>query len=141
VLVTGYSNNTNGGSDYATVAYSNAGLPLWTNIYSVSPDSLHATATSLTVDRSGNLFVTGYSFDDDGGQNYTTIKYSSIPPRPPQLDFQLNGKQLVLDWTNSEFRLQSAPAITGTFTNISNAISPYTNSVSDPQQFFRLISN
>jgi hypothetical protein len=34
--------------------------------------------------------------------------------------------------------LQSAPAVTGTFTNIPDATSPYTNPLSARQQFFRL---
>jgi hypothetical protein len=37
--------------------------------------------------------------------------------------------------------LQSALDITGTFTNIPGATSPYTNSMSAKRQFFRLISN
>ena len=39
------------------------------------------------------------------------------------------------------FTLQSAPAATGIFTNISSATSPYTNSFTAPKQFFRLIAN
>ena len=40
--------------------------------------------------------------------------------------------------TNAGFNLQSAPAVTGTFTNISGATSPYTNLLTSPQLFFRL---
>src|SRR5882724_9729009 len=40
--------------------------------------------------------------------------------------------------TNAGFNLQSAPAVTGTFTNLSGATSPYTNVTTGPQQFFRL---
>jgi hypothetical protein len=50
------------------------------------------------------------------------------------------SNQVVLTWTNAAFSLQSAPAITGTFTDISGATSPYTNPVSGVQQYFRLIS-
>src|SRR5262249_4022969 len=69
-----------------------------------------------------------------------TIKYSSSIPLP-RLDFQKQNSQLVLNWTNANFILQSAPALTGTFTNIPAATSPFTNSLTGPQQFFRLISN
>jgi hypothetical protein len=48
------------------------------------------------------------------------------------------NNQLVLSWTNAGFSLPSAPAVTGTFTNISGATSPYTNSLTGAQQFFRL---
>jgi hypothetical protein len=60
---------------------------------------------------------------------------------PPRFDFRKLNKQLVLNWTNAGFNLQSAPAVTGTFTNIPGATSPYTNSLAVPQKFFRLISN
>jgi hypothetical protein len=78
------------------------------------------------------------------------------------LDFQLLNNQLVLSWTNAGFNLQTAPAVTGPFTNlpaatrpvrwyciylgsprclaISHGASPYTNPLTAPRQFFRLIS-
>jgi hypothetical protein len=36
---------------------------------------------------------------------------------------------------------ESAPAITGTFTNMPGATSPCTNPITGSQQYFRLISN
>ena len=54
------------------------------------------------------------------------------------LDFQKLSNQLVLTWTNSGFGLQSAPAATGSFTNIPGATSPYSNSTTSAQQYFRL---
>lgn len=33
------------------------------------------------------------------------------------------------------------PTVTGTLNNIPNAMSPYTNPITGPQKFFRLISN
>jgi len=85
------------------------------------------------VDRNGNVFVAG----DAGGNNAIIIKYSSSVP-PPRLDFQKLNNELVLSWTNAGFNLQSAPAVTGTFTNLPGATSPYTNPLTAPQQFFRL---
>jgi len=47
----------------------------------------------------------------------------------------------VLNWTNTAFSLQAAPSLTGTFTNIPNATSPYTNVSAAGQLFFRLQAN
>jgi hypothetical protein len=37
--------------------------------------------------------------------------------------------------------LQSAPTVTGTYTNVPGATSPYTNAITGSQKFFRLIAN
>ena len=117
----------------ATIAYSNAGVPLWTNRY-------NGDLSKIAVDRNGNVFVTGQSTGTNGTYNIGTIKYSSSVP-PPRLDFQTLNNQLVLSWTNAGFNLQSAPTLTGPFTNLPVATSPYTNPLTAPQQFFRLIGN
>ena len=71
VFVTGYSLESNGYGDYATVAYSGTGVPLWTNRYNGPGhndefvyDEDHAYA--VAVDGNGNVFVTGESY----GSNY-----------------------------------------------------------------------
>jgi hypothetical protein len=84
------------------------------------------------------LFVTGDSWN---GANFdcVTIKYAaSEPTTPPTLNIQRLGKKVVLSWTNAAFGLQSAPAITGTFTNVPGAASPFTNTLSGGQRFFRV---
>jgi len=86
----------------------------------------------------GSFYGTTYR----GGSNgYGTIFRFQVIADPPRLDFQKLNNQLVLSWTNAGFNLQSAPLITGTFTNIPGATSPYTNSLTAPQKYFRLISN
>jgi hypothetical protein len=59
------------------------------------------------------------------------------------LNVQLNAASVVLSWDDpaSQFSLQSAPTLTGQFTNIPAATSPYTNSLTGAQQFFQLIGN
>jgi len=112
-----------------TIAYSSAGVPLWTNRFNGTP-------SKMAVDNSGNVFVTGQSYGPN--QDFVTIKYSSSAP-PPRLDFQKLNNQLVLSWTNANSTLQSAPFAYGTFTNIPGAASPYTNSLTGSQRYFRLM--
>src|SRR5262249_36283846 len=57
VFVTGSSDGDGGNRDYATVAYSSAGAPLWTNRYH-GPGNGWDEATAVAVDGSGNVFVT-----------------------------------------------------------------------------------
>src|SRR5262249_20341426 len=74
VFVTGYSYNGNS-YDYATIAYSGTGTALWTNIYD-GPASSDDQSSAVTVDSSGNVFVTGSSYGISTGPDYATIKYS-----------------------------------------------------------------
>jgi hypothetical protein len=127
------------GYDYATIAYSSVGLPLWTNVYSGPVANGDDVARALALDAVGNVFVTGYSWGGTTGPDFVTIKYSSS--LQPYLRIQTIENQAVLTWDNPVFSLQSAPSATGTFTNIWGARSPYTNVVIFPQQFFRLIAN
>jgi len=65
---------------------------------------------------------------------------NDVPP-PVHPDFQKLNNQLVLSWTNANFTLQTAPALTGPFTNVPAATSSYANPLTVTEQFFRLISS
>ncbi len=137
VFVTGYSTVGVGNRDFATVAYSSAGVPLWTNRYdgpAVGSDEAYATA----ADRYGNIFVAGNSPGNDGSFDYATIKYASVIPSPIPLQIQRAGDKVALTWDDTRFALQSSPAVAGPYTNIPTATSPYTNPASGSRQFFRL---
>ena len=76
VIVAGWSGGGNGVYDYATIKYSGAGVPLWTNRY--DGPLLGDFVAGLAVDGSGNVFVTGTTYDDsDFFSDFATIKYSS----------------------------------------------------------------
>jgi hypothetical protein len=48
---------------------------------------------------------------------------------------------MVLTWGNPAFSLQVAPTPTDIYTNVPGAASPYTNTITGSQMFFRLKSN
>ncbi len=78
VIVTGYSTGSGSGYDYATIKYSSAGLPLWTNRYN-GPGNGADEANAVVVDRSGNVIVTGFSGGSGSGYDFATIKYICVP--------------------------------------------------------------
>ncbi len=59
VIVTGYS-GSGSASDYATVKYSDAGVPLWTNRFN-GPGNNSDVAYAVAVDGSNDVIVTGSS--------------------------------------------------------------------------------
>lgn len=63
------------------------------------------------------------------------------PAAPIPLNIQLSGNDVILSWDNPAFVLQAAPTVSGTYTNVPGATSPYTNPISGSQKFFRLIRN
>jgi hypothetical protein len=128
VVVTGYSSAGSANYDYATIWYDTNGAPLSTNRF-------NGYTAALGVDTSGNVFVTGTSWNGTNDES-VTIKYALVPPVP--LLVQRLGDQVVLSWTNAAFGLQSAPTLSDVFTNVPGAISPYTNPISSGGQFFRL---
>jgi uncharacterized delta-60 repeat protein len=76
VVATGRSFHTNAYSDYATIKYSSAGVPLWTNRYD-GPIRGTEEARAVAVDASGNVYVTGSSGASGSFSDYLTLKYSS----------------------------------------------------------------
>jgi uncharacterized repeat protein (TIGR03803 family) len=69
----------------------------------------------------------------------TVFALNLLDPIP--LNVQLDGGTVILNWTNPAFFLQAAPMVNGVYTNRPGAVSPYTNTITDSQMFFRLQGN
>src|ERR1043166_3576702 len=78
-IVTGSSTDTNFFhlKYWVTIAYSRAGVPLWTNRYHGPADFYDDQPNAVAVDAAGNAFVAGVAFGVEGNQDYVTIKYSN----------------------------------------------------------------
>jgi len=76
VYITGQSNLGLGTEDYATVKYNTAGIEQWGRIYNGPMNNTDA-ATSIAVDDSGKVFVTGTSLVITGNE-MTTIHYNPL---------------------------------------------------------------
>ena len=75
VYVTGYSNGRETGYDYTTIKYDSSGHELWVARYN-GPANSYDSASDITVDALGNVYVTGSS-QDLTTVRPTTIKYNS----------------------------------------------------------------
>ena len=127
----------------------NTGGTGFTNLHSFTATSGSGTNSDEATLYAG-LILSGYTNTlygtaREGGSsgNGTVFSLSLGSVSAPQLAILPFGANVILTWaTNAAgFTLQSAPAITGTFTNLPGATSPYTNPIAGAQQFFRLISN
>ena len=75
VFVTGSSVNALNRTDYLTVKYNESGVEQWTDRY-VGPANSYDNATALVINNSGEIYVTGNSYDGTTKDDYTTIKYT-----------------------------------------------------------------
>ncbi|MBK7158387.1 MAG: SBBP repeat-containing protein [Ignavibacteria bacterium] len=77
VYVTGFSYGLSKNEDYAVVKYNSSGSEQWVARYNGPSDS-YDISTDIITDISGNVYVTGYSFDNVSLEDYATI--STIHP-------------------------------------------------------------
>ncbi len=76
VYITGFSGGSGTGNDFATIRYNSAGAQQWLQRYNGTGNG-NDLASSLAVDDSGNVYISGYSAGTSSGDDYTTIKYNS----------------------------------------------------------------
>jgi hypothetical protein len=80
LYVTGGSAGPGTGSDYLTIKYDPAGQVQWAARYNGAGNDWDE-AEAITVDDSGNIYVTGFSIGSAGFFDYVTIKYDSAGQR------------------------------------------------------------
>src|SRR5689334_19547988 len=76
VYVTGTSTGSGTFADYATIKYNSAGVQQWIARYN-GPGNFFDEPADLAIDNAGNVYVTGYSGNAGGNDDYATIKYNS----------------------------------------------------------------
>jgi uncharacterized delta-60 repeat protein len=74
IYVTGKSAGQGTRNDFATVKYNSTGEEQWVVRYN-GPGNRDDQANAIAIDASGNVYVTGQSFDPNNGDDYVTIKY------------------------------------------------------------------
>src|SRR3972149_1953109 len=75
VYVTGWSSGSGNGYDYATIKYHSSGDTAWVRRYDGGENGPDY-ARAIAVDDSGNVYVTGWSWNGTS-DDYATIKYYS----------------------------------------------------------------
>jgi uncharacterized repeat protein (TIGR03803 family) len=138
-----YGTTSEGGSSgRGTVFAVNTDGTGFTNLHNFAGSPSDGAYPRAGVIFSGNTL---YGTTSEGGSSGrgTIFSLSLGAVSAPQLTIIFSGANVILTWpTNAAgFTMQSATAITGTFTNIPGATSPYTNPITGSQQYFRLIAN
>jgi hypothetical protein len=125
-----------------------AASTLWLNPTSESDSG--ATASDLT----NVISISSFNFRQDSGcgatvlvddlkvgLSFAAVTGTNAASIPIPLVARRNSNTLILTWSDPDFGLQAAPAVTGTYTDVPGATSPYTNAIGASLKFFRLKAN
>lgn len=67
------------------------------------------------------------------------VEVVSAAPTAIPLNISAAGGNVTLTWNNAAFTLQAAPNVTGTYTNVAGATSPYVVPATGAARFYRLV--
>jgi hypothetical protein len=102
----------------------------------VNPTNVVLTTSALAAGQHYTLTVNGLS--DWAGNNVAANSQATIVIPNFHLDIALQSGQINLTWTNATATLQSARAISGPWSTVSGATSPYVVAPSGTALFFQL---
>lgn len=119
------------------VVLSNGFSSIWIN--PTSETDTHVTDTTTTTNSAG---MYAYALRQSTGEGTLALDNlvvaKSFAAVVPVLSINKTGANPVVTWDNPTLPLQAAPVVTGNYTNIPGASSPYTDTSGDPQRYFRL---
>jgi hypothetical protein len=118
--------------------------PAGLNISYTTPSFSLASVNAQTGLGFDNIVsLRGINYNNEGGGNWMGIDYVQLNhDQAVQLQFlpaTVSGGQITLNWTGSG-ALESAPAITGPWTEVQGATTPYSEAVVPGRRFYRLRS-
>ncbi len=76
VYVTGKSKGSDTDWDYATVMYNSFGAERWVSRFN-GPNNQGDYPSAIDIDDTGNIYVTGESYDPTPGRDFVTVKYNN----------------------------------------------------------------
>jgi hypothetical protein len=77
IYVTGFCTGTNTASfDYITLKYNSNGDQQWTKVFNSNLVGVDDKASSIDIDGTGNIYVTGSTISSGSDFDYGTVKYS-----------------------------------------------------------------
>ncbi len=115
---------------------------LWINPTSEGSPSAVATNVSTNPLQPNPIDVVAYAFRQATGEGVLSVDNlvvgRSFAAVVPVLTISQIGNDTVVSWDNSVLPLQAASLVSGVYTNVPGATSPYTNAATDPEKYFRL---
>jgi len=143
IVLTNNTSSNNEGSGKSTSAWSSSGSQQSAYTFAFDLSSTNALPDQpvvyfrLTV--ADGTAENGNSIGSGGtGRVDNFLVSGELMPLSTLLNIHYDGAKVLLTWSDSSFALQAAPSVTGTYTNIPGAASPYTESTGDQQKFYRL---
>jgi len=139
-----YGTTENGGlGGFGAIFCVNTNGLNFTNLYNFTGGADGANPAGQLILVGNLLYGTTSAGGTTGNGTIFALNLAGTPPGRTQLNVRPGGAAAILSWTGSPtaYFLQSATSVNGPFSTVPSATSPYTNSFSQEQQFFRLVSN